>query len=312
MQKRSSNAFFIFVLIVFGLEMFGIAHTIKLYRGFLVPDENTLLHARDTGLTIEDKNGNQFFTFESPARKTFIPLKEIPLHTQQAVLASEDRDFYNHGALSFSGIIRAIIDDIKLKSLAYGGSTLSQQVVKNTMLSPEKSFSRKYTEMILAFKLEKQFSKSEILELYLNTAYFGQNAFGIESAAETYYGKHASELTIGESATLAALLPAPSDLTPAHGISQELTARKKSILVYMHEEQFLDDYGTFITRPDQNTGAPYFAILIRDQLTAYLGEEEVARGGFHVQTSLDPTLQTQVEQILLDNKNRLAGYNAHN
>lgn len=321
MQKRSSNSFFIFVLVLFALEMLGIAHTIKQYRNYIIPDENTLVHTRDTGLTIEDRDGNPFFTFESPARKTFVPISQVPEYVQQAILASEDRSFYQHGALSFSGIFRAITEDIKLKKLVYGGSTLTQQVVKNTMLSPEKSFTRKYKEMILAFKLEKQFSKQHILEIYLNTAYFGQNAFGIEAAAQTYYGKHASELTVGEAATLAALLPAPSDLTPVHGISATLASRKNSILEYLQQQKkissqdvttYLGDYGTFIPRQDQNVGAPYFAILVRDQLISHFGEQEVYGKGLHVRTTLDPTLQQQVENILLNQKNRLLQYNAHN
>lgn len=321
MQKRSSNAFFIFVLVLFGLEMIAIAHTIKQYRGYIIPDENTLLHTRDSGLTIEDRDGNPFFTFESPARKTFVPLSEIPDYVQQSVLASEDRDFYHHGALSFPGILRAVADDIKLKKVVYGGSTITQQVVKNTMLSPEKSLARKYKEMILAFKLEKQFSKQHILEMYLNTAYFGQNAFGIEAAAQTYYGKHASQLTIGEATTLAALLSAPSDLTPVHGISPTLTARKNSILEYLQQQKkislqdaktYLNDYGTFIPRQDQNVGAPYFAIMVRDQLISHFGEQEVYGRGLHVRTTLDPALQQQVEHILLDQKDRLLQYNAHN
>ena len=321
MQKRSSNAFFIFVLVLFGLEMFGIAYTIKQYRSYIIPDENTLLHTRDSGLTIEDREGNPFFTFESPARKTFVPISQVPDYVQEAVLASEDRSFYQHGALSFPGIIRAGIDDIKLKKLAYGGSTLTQQVVKNTMLSPEKSFARKYKEMLLAFKLEKQLTKQQILELYINTAYFGQNAFGIEAAAETYYGKHASDLTVGEATTLAALLPAPSDLTPAHGISETLTSRKASILDYLvakkkisqnDSQKYLHDYGTLIPRKDQNIGAPYFATMVRDQLIAHFGEQAVYGEGLHVRTTLDPTLQTQVENILLNQKNRLLAYNAHN
>ncbi|HSX25295.1 MAG TPA: transglycosylase domain-containing protein, partial [Candidatus Andersenbacteria bacterium] len=321
MQKRSSNVFFVFVLVIFTLEMFAIAYTIKLYGEFQIPDEQGLFHAKDTGLTIEDRNGNPFFTFESPARKTFVPLSKIPLYTQQAVLASEDREFYKHGALSFKGIIHALVEDITAKKLLYGGSTISQQVVKNTLLSPEKSFSRKYKEMILAFKLEKKCSKQTILEIYLNNAYFGQNAFGIEAAAQTYYGKHASDLSVGESATLAALLTAPSDLAPTHGISAILSARKNSILEYMQQQHqiaskdrsaFQQDYGTFIARKDQNTNAPYFAIMIRDQLINQFGEQTVYGSGLHVRTSLDPDLQQQVETIIQNQEYRLSRYNAHN
>lgn len=321
MQLRPYNVFFIFVLIVFIVEMASIGHTIRVYREYKIPDEQTLLHSRDTGLTIEDRNGSKFFTFHAPERSVFIPLKDIPVITQEAVLASEDRDFRSHGALSIAGIFRAIMRDIQTKSLAYGGSTITQQVVKNTMLSPEKSFSRKYREMILAYKLEKTYSKDTILELYLNTAYFGRNAFGIEAAAQTYYGKHAQQLTVGESATLAALLPAPSDLTITHGVSSELTARKQSILQYLAQEQriatadistMLNDYGTVIPRTDQNIYAPYFAIMVRDQLVAQLGEEAVLRDGLHVRTSIDPALQQEVEQILLNQKSRLATYNANN
>ena len=144
----------------------------------------------------------------------WIPLQKIPDHTRKALLAIEDHDFYKHGALDITGIARAAFANLKAGEVQQGGSTLTQQMVKNVFLSSEQTFTRKAEEAILATRVEQKYSKDEILEIYFNTTYFGAGAYGIRDAAKKYFGKEPAKLTLPESAMLAAMPYAPSALNP--------------------------------------------------------------------------------------------------
>ena len=144
----------------------------------------------------------------------WVTLQKIPDHTRKALLAIEDHDFYKHGALDITGIARAAFANLKAGEVQQGGSTLTQQMVKNVFLSSEQTFTRKAEEAILATRVEQKYSKDEILEIYFNTTYFGAGAYGIRDAAKKYFGKEAAKLTLPESALLAAMPYAPSALNP--------------------------------------------------------------------------------------------------
>ena len=144
----------------------------------------------------------------------WVTLQKIPDHTRKALLAIEDHDFYKHGALDYVGIARAAFANLKAGEVQQGGSTLTQQMVKNVFLSSEQTFTRKAEEAILATRVEQKYSKDEILEMYFNTTYFGAGAYGIRDAARKYFGKEPGKLTLPESAMLAAMPYAPSALNP--------------------------------------------------------------------------------------------------
>ena len=144
----------------------------------------------------------------------WVTLQKIPDHTRKALLAIEDHDFYKHGALDITGIARAAFANLKAGEVQQGGSTLTQQMVKNVFLSSEQTFTRKAEEAILATRVEQKYSKDEILEIYFNTTYFGAGAYGIRDAAKKYFGKEPAKLTLPESAMLAAMPYAPSALNP--------------------------------------------------------------------------------------------------
>lgn len=173
-----------------------------------------IMNRNNTGVILMDRNDKPFFTFYGAQEKDLIPLAQIPKDMQEAVIAVEDKTFYSHSGFSLRGIGRSIVNNLREGEIESGGSTITQQLVKNALLSPKRSFLRKYQEIVLAVEIDRRYRKDEILEMYLNSAYFGEGAFGVEQAAQKYFSKPANQLTLGEAALLAGLLPAPSALSP--------------------------------------------------------------------------------------------------
>lgn len=276
-----------------------------------------IMSSNDTGLILLDKSGTPFFTFDGARIKKPIPLSQVPIHTQHAVIATEDKDFYTHSGISAKAIIRSLIKDIESRKLIYGGSTITQQLIKNTLLNSNKIFLRKFQEAILAYEMEKIYNKEQILEMYLNSVYFGDGAFGIEEAALVYFGKHASELSLAESSLLAGLLPSPSKYSPLTGNIEESKFRQRLVLNDMLEQKFITPeektqaenaelvFKT-VRDPINNTGI-HFAFMARDELIAKYGEEKVKTEGFKVQTTLDLEWQKYAEEVVENQVKRLAG-----
>jgi len=225
-----------------------------------------------------------------------VPLDTVPLITQRAILAAEDRDFYNHGGISPIGFARALFNNVSGGS-TQGGSTITQQYAKNAFLTQERSWSRKIKEALLSIKLETVSSKDQILENYLNTIYFGRNAYGIDAAARSYFGKSVDQLNLGQSALLAAIINSPSyySETPNNG---ELKGRWKYVLDGMVSQGWItQDQATSAKFPDINrqvnanrlggqTG--YLMQAVKDQLVAQgFDEQEVEKGGLRIITTLD-------------------------
>lgn len=269
--------------------------------------ENILSH-KNAGVILTDRNGKTFFTLYEAKSKHTVPLSQIPKSLQQAVVATEDKDFYKHPGFSIEGIGRALVSDVQKEQLAQGGSTITQQLVKNTLLTQEKNFLRKYQELFLAIEIERRFSKEDILEMYLNTVYYGEGAFGVEDAAQTYFGEHASDLTLSQSALFAAILPAPSAYSPLSGDETKAFNRQKLVLSLMEKQGYITqlqrqqaETQTILFNPqkqDLNVTAPHFALMVKDELIKKYGEQRVANSGFIVKTTLDLSNQEYAEKVV--------------
>ncbi|MEX1112304.1 MAG: PBP1A family penicillin-binding protein [Candidatus Andersenbacteria bacterium] len=281
-----------------------------------------IMNRRDTGLVLLDREGEPFFTFYEPRFKTFVPLREIPPQVQQAVIAAEDKTFYSHRGYSLRGMLRSIYINYYKGDLVNGGSTITQQLIKNSFLSPTKSLRRKYHELLLAIKLERHFTKDQILEMYINSAYFGEGVFGIEEAAQTYFKKPVQDLTLAEASMIAGLLPAPSAYSPLNGALSASKERQRFVLNQMvianlitlgeGKDAYRSDLTFNQTGKNINSEAPHFALLVRDQLIQEFGEEAIIRSGFRVQTTLDRTAQRFAQESLSQYIPTLASKNVSN
>ena len=231
-----------------------------------------------------------------------VKLQQISPWMRYAILAAEDARFYEHGAIDLVGILRALVVDIIKGRVVQGGSTITQQLVKNIYLTPSRTISRKIKEIMLAYRLEKELSKDQILQLYLNTVYFGEGAWGVEAAAKTYFNTDASKLTIAQSALLAGLVAAPSRYNP---YKHPKLARIRTVYVLkrMYENHFISlaqfkramNAKIILKKPTANLFgliiAPYFTDYIRSWLIKRFGEEVVYKSGLKVYTTLDSKLQ---------------------
>lgn len=295
--------------------------TYIIFANDLSPRE-TLTGHNDTGVKLFDRQNRPFFTFYEGKFKEEIPLSSIPKITQQAIIAIEDKDFYSHPGFSISAIIRSLFENLQGRTLSYGGSTITQQLVKNSLLNPRKDFLRKAQEIILAQEIERRYTKDEILEMYLNSVYFGEGAFGVEEAANIYFDIPASELNLAQSAMMAAILPSPSKLSLINGDFKEAKARQKFVLEdmarqgYIREEQKKEaleqDLGLVPHATDVNSLAPHFAIMVRDRLIEQYGEEKLARSGINVKTTIDLNWQAFAEKEVVKQVKNLRGNNVSN
>lgn len=281
-----------------------------------------IMNKQSTGLVLTDQKDRPFFKFYQANYKKFVPLSEISPHIKNAVIAAEDKDFYQHPGFDIKAIIAAFIANVKKQELAYGGSTITQQLVKNSLLHKEKSFLRKYQEIILAQEIDRRYSKDEILEMYLNSVYFGEGAFGIEAASQTYFGKPSHDLTVAESALLAGLLTAPTELNPLNGNTEKAFSRQKAILQKMYEQGYITKDEKEKADKEQISfkgghspipyKAPHFALMVKDELVGRYGEEAVARSGLKVKTSIDLDWQDYAEKIVAEQVDKLKPNNASN
>jgi 1A family penicillin-binding protein len=255
--------------------------------------------------------------------RTMVPYENISRNIKNATVAIEDSEFYQHKGINFLAIIRSILVDLTSGKLSQGGSTITQQLAKNALLTPEKSFTRKIKEIILAIKLEKVLSKEEILTLYLNEIPYGGNNYGIEAASQFFFGKSSSNLTLAESAYLAALPQAPTYYSPYGNHRKELDQRKNFILErmfklgFISEEEFNEaknEEVNFVPRSEQGIKAPHFVMFVKSYLEEKYGKDMVEEGGLKVITTLDWDLQQKAEKIVaqyaLDNEKKFNAYNA--
>jgi penicillin-binding protein 1A len=239
----------------------------------------------------------------------WVPIEDIPQNMQNAMLAIEDSRFYQHRGIDPKGIIRAAVEDYKGGGASQGASTITQQLARNIFLHPKKSVHRKIQEVILAVQIERRFTKKEILELYFNQIYFGGGAYGIEAAAQTYFGKHARELTLPECAMIAGLPPAPSVYSPF--VNEEKgRARQKMVLRrmvecgYITEKQASDAAEQKLAYAPhrsefQQLQYPYFTSYVLKQLSQKYTDDLLYRGGLKIYTTLDISMQKDAHEALV-------------
>ncbi len=255
-------------------------------------------------------------------QRTIVPFDEISRNLKNATVAIEDSSFYQHHGVAPLSILRAIFVNLTTGSLKQGASTITQQLVKNTFLTREKSFSRKIKEIILTLKVEKALSKDDILNLYLNEISYGGNNYGVETASKNYFGKSASMLTLAESAYLAALPQAPTYYSPYGENREELGERKNLILDRMADLNFITkdeaelakkEKVNFIGNSDNSIKAPHFTIYTRTYLEKKYGKDVVESNGLNVITTLDYNLQQAAEKLVAEYaKENKKNFNAGN
>ena len=262
----------------------------------------------DQSTKIYDRTGEiLLYDMSSDTRRALVPFEDISPYAKAATLAIEDKNFYSHNGFQWTSFLRAVLVNVSTFSFSQGGSTITQQVIKNSILTKDKTPTRKLKELILAIKLEKVLTKDEILALYLNEIPYGGTVYGIGEAAQNFFGKPASLLTLAESAYLASLPKAPTYYSP-YGLNlSELETRKNLVLHEMLASNFIreEEYGDAVKekvefKPRGNTGsikAPHFVFFVIDYLTKKYGESMLADSSFKVITTLDYSLQLEAEAI---------------
>jgi len=274
-----------------------------------IPDFSSLTDRKVVESTkIYDRTGDiLLYDVHDNIKRTKVDMTDISRYVKNATVAIEDADFYNHFGVRPLATLRAVLLQPLRGKGVQGGSTITQQVVKNTLLTPEKKISRKIKEWVLAIKLERALTKNQILALYLNEAPYGGNIYGVEEAAMTFFGKHARDLDLAESAYIASLPQAPTYYSPYGNHKDALDTRKNLVLKKMLEGNFIneDEYQqalieqvTFLPRDPYGIKAPHFVTWIREYLVDKYGEEVVQEGGLKVITTLDYDLQKKAEETV--------------
>ena len=310
--KRSSREILIDVLI------FGFAGLILIMAAVLIwlstleiPDLSSFEERRVLQSTkIYDRTGEiMLYDLHQDVRRTVVPFDQISPYVKNATVAIEDDQFYSHFGIDVKAIIRAAVANVPEGGPGKGGSSTSQQVIKNSVLQREKTFTRKAKEAILALKLEQLKTKDEILEIYLNESPYGGTIYGIEEASRAFFNTSAKDLTLGEAAYLAAIPQAPTYLSPHGNNKDALDARQKVVLDRMRSNGFItvEEYEAaksevveFESQIVSGIKAPHFVMYVREQLAEKYGEEALAERGFKVTTTLDYELQEAAEKIVAE------------
>jgi len=288
---------------------------------YQLPSPNSLKDFKSTPLSshIYDRNGKLLYAVYREENRTPIKLKDLPKYVSEATIAIEDKDFYHHGGVSiFGGILRAAKDTLLKKNLQ-GGSTLTQQLVKLALLSPERTIRRKMREMVLAILVEKQFSKDQILEMYLNQVPYGGEIYGIEEASKKLFEKSAKQLTVSEAAILAGLPQAPTYYSP-YTNPEKTILRRNEVLKAMFNEKYINKTSYDRALKEQikykplanNIKAPHFVFYVKSQLEEKYGIRQVEEGGLKVTTTLDLDIQQEAEKILKEELEKVKDLNVSN
>ena len=275
--------------------------------------ESTKIYDRTGKILLYDVHGEE--------KRTVIPFEEIPQQVKDATLVIEDDNFYHHFGLDWKGILRAAWANFRGQKIAQGGSTITQQFIKNAILTPERTFTRKIKEAILAIGMEIKYSKDEIFDFYLNQVPYGSNAYGIEAAAQTFFNKNAKDLTLAENALLAALPKAPSYYSPYGSHFDELKARQEYILERMNKFGYITEQELIQAKEEEleltpvagRFKAPHFVMYVREYLGEKYGKEYMEQAGLKVYTTLDWDLQQTAEETITEGvKRNIKNFNAHN
>jgi penicillin-binding protein 1A len=318
-MKTNRKYVTLLLLMVFGTScgvlagaFFGLTHDLPQIQALksYVPSAVTRIYSAD-GIILSEL----FLEKRRP-----VSLDDIPHYLKSGLIATEDRNFYRHSGIDLKGILRAIIRDIQARDFVEGASTVTQQLAKTLFLTSSKTLTRKIKEAILAFQIERRYTKDEILELYLNQIYLGSGAYGVESAAGIFFGKSAKHLTLPECALIAAMPKAPSRYSPL--VNRVLAERQRNIVL---KQMFTtgiigeNDYQTALKTPVTTTGrretaskSPYFVEYARRELEKNLGPSQLYKGGLHVYTTLSYELQVLAEKAVEKGLQELESRMIHN
>ncbi len=275
-----------------------------------IPSIDSIQQAQVTQSTkIYDRTGKiVLYDIFQDKKRTVIPFENISPYIKQATLSIEDRNFYTHGAVVFTSILRSLLVNITSLSFSQGGSTITQQVVKNTLLTNDKSPVRKLKELILSFKLEKAETKDQIFNTYLNAIPYGGSNYGVEEASEAYFGISASDVDIAQAAYLASMPQAPSYYSPYGTHKADLDARKNVVLKEMLNNGYItqDQYTqaqketvSFLPKTDAGIKAPHFVTYVMNYLQQKYGDDVLQNGGLKVITTLDYDMEQKAEAVAL-------------
>lgn len=289
---------------------FIIAGVILLWASFLkIPDFSTFSDRKVVESTkIYDRTGKiLLYDVHENIKRTLIPFDQIPKNLKDATIAVEDSNFYSHGGIDPKSIVRAAIANLTGGGFKQGGSTITQQVIKKTLLTDEKQITRKLKEIILSFKLEQAFSKDQILSLYLNENPYGGNIYGVGEASKVFFGKDLMGLSLAQAAYLAALPNAPTYYSPYGNHRDKLDERKNFVLKRMYDLSLITDQQykvamaekvDFLPREARGIKAPHFVEMVKEYLAQKYGERAVLENGYKVITTLDYDLQQKAEEAI--------------
>ena len=304
------------------LSIFSVAALAWFSRDLPSPDK--LLERQMAQSTkIYDRTGKTIlYEIYSEKKRTLVELSDIPDFVEQATIVAEDKGFYAHHGFDIKGIIRTIWTNL-IRGEKAGGSTITQQFIKNAILSPEKTYTRKLKELALSIQLERKFTKDEILKMYFNEIPYGSTAYGIQSASQTFFGKDVQDLELAEGVLLAALPQAPTRYSPSGNNTDDLIFRQQYILDAMvkadhiteeeaQKAKEVDVLARIVPRREAII-APHFVMYVKELLTEKYGEKMVEQGGLKVYTTIDVEKQKFAEEAINENAEKnLTKYNASN
>lgn len=296
----------ILVVLIIGLVSGGVTTIWAI--SLPVPDFETFFEKQinQTSTKIYDRTGKTLLYDVRGIRRTVVPFEQIPTHVKQATLAIEDAEFYNHGGVDVTSIARAFWVNLLSGGIHQGGSTITQQVVKNSLLTQERTLTRKIKEAILAIKMEQTMAKDEILNIYLNESPYGSNIYGVQEAAKAYFKKDINEVTLAEAAYLASLPQAPGYYSPYGKNKDKLDKRKDLVLSQMVKNGFVTkseaekaktEEVVFYEKINQGIKAPHFVFFVKDYLETKYGKDNIQNKGYKVITTIDWDLQQKAEEL---------------
>ena len=307
MRFRFNNKIIVFVVLLTGVAVGVLTGTFFAFTRDL-PQIQTLETFRPQAVTRIYSADKQLLAELYLEKRDPVALEQIPSHLKAALIATEDRKFYRHSGLYLKGIVRALIKDILAGEYVEGASTITQQLAKTLFLTSRKTMVRKIKEAILAFQLERRYTKDEILELYLNQVYFGSGAYGVKSAAEIFFNKSVGELSLAECALIAGMPKSPSRYSPL--VNKDLALKRRNIVLrQMRTTNIINakDYNQAVAEAIQLgkknkpvSRAPYFVEYVKKHLEDVLGASRLYKGGLSIVTTLDAKLQHAAQRAVAD------------
>ena len=333
-KKKLKKALYILVGIGFFvgcLVLLGLGLYLKNLQSSLPSPDELVERTSDQSTQIYDRNGKLLYTVYGDQNREFVSIDKIQEHTKWALLAAEDIEFYQHKGVDYMGIAKAVIQNFTAGSVVRGASTITQQLVKTTILydvlgdeAYKQTYSRKIKEVLITMQVEQSFSKDEILQMYMNEIPLGGVNYGFEAAANAYFGKNVEDLDLAESALIAGLIQSPGIYSPLYGTNPDLAKvrqtyvldqmlRHKNLTGVTEEEiQAAKDQELVYNTKRIDIKAPHFVFYVKSLLEKEFGVDRVERGGLKVTTSLDYSIQQIAEEEIIKGVAGAKRYNVNN